>query len=226
MRYLTTFLPAALLVAISGCSDTIDASDKPVELPEAKVDLPPGESKEPRNRSIVLAGGCFWCTEAVFEELDGVKSVVSGYAGGSETDADYRKVAAGKTDHAEAIKIVYDPRKITYAKLLQVFFSVAHDPTQKNRQGPDRGRQYRSAIFYANAEQKRVAAAYIKQLEGAKVFDKPIVTTLEPLGEFYPAEKHHQDFTKRNPWQPYIRRYSIPKVRKVRKAFPKESREE
>jgi len=172
----------------------------------------------------VLAGGCFWCTEAVFEQLEGVNEVVSGYAGGTAETAHYDVVSAGSTDHAEAIQITFDPSRITYGRLLKVFFSVAHDPTQLNRQGPDWGRQYRSAIFYADEEQKRVAEAYITQLQQAKVFAKQIVTQVVPLKKFFPAETYHQDFVKRNPNQPYVVVNARPKVEKVRKQFPSQTK--
>src|SRR5690606_25160999 len=152
----------------------------------------------------VFAGGCFWCTEAVYRDLEGVKKVTSGYAGGTAASANYEAVCSGRTDHAEAIEIVFDPSKTSYGELMKIFFSIAHDPTQLNRQGNDVGRQYRSAIFYADAEQKKTAEAYIAQLTGAKVFDDPIVTTLEPLEKFYPGEAYHQDYARRNPMQPYI----------------------
>jgi len=188
----------------------------PAKFPDPVVDEAPGASGV---RKAVLAGGCFWCTEAVFEQLKGVKSVVSGYAGGRAQTARYDVVSSGRTDHAEAIEITYDPAKISYGKLLKVFFSVAHDPTQLNRQGPDHGRQYRSAVFYSSGEQKKVAEAYIKQLTAAGVFSDPIVTELEPLDKFYPAEEYHQDFVARNPAQGYVRAYALPKVQKTKKAF-------
>ena len=168
----------------------------------------------------MFAGGCFWCTEAVFEELAGVDKVVSGYAGGTAETAKYRVVGEGRTDHAESIEITFDPSRISYGQLLKVFFSVAHDPTQVNRQGPDWGRQYRSAIFFSNAEQKRVADAYIAQLNAAKVFSSPIATQVAPLAKFYVAEDYHQDYVKLNPRQPYVVANSLPKVEKVRKTYP------
>ena len=164
----------------------------------------------------VLAGGCFWCVEAVYLQLDGVRSVKSGYAGGTAETADYDIVCSGRTDHAEAVEVRYDPGKLTYGKLLKVFFSIAHDPTTKDRQGADVGRQYRSAIFYGNEEQRAVAEAYIKQLHAAKVFDKPIVTEVLPLERFYEAETYHQNYAARNPGQPYIMFNALPKVKKVR----------
>jgi methionine-S-sulfoxide reductase len=166
-------------------------------------------------KTAVLAGGCFWCTEAAFEQLDGVMDVTSGYTGGSAETANYRDVCGGDTGHAEAIRIMYDPVKITYEQLLDVFFD-AHDPTQLNRQGNDVGTQYRSAIFYASEEEKRIAEAKIRELTEKRAFSRPIVTKLEPLGEFYPAEDYHQDYARQNPEQPYIQAVSIPKVCKVR----------
>ena len=171
-------------------------------------------------QTAVLAGGCFWGVEAVFEQLAGVKDVVSGYAGGSRSSAIYEVVSTGTTGHAESVKITYDPSKITYGQLLRVFFAVAHDPTQLNRQGPDFGPQYRSAIFYASPEQKTIAEAYIKQLNDAKTFDTRIVTTVVTLQDFYPAESYHQDFMARNPQYPYIVIHDRPKVERLRKEFP------
>jgi methionine-S-sulfoxide reductase len=162
-----------------------------------------------------LAGGCFWCTEAAFEQLDGVLDVTSGYVGGSAETANYRAVCGGDTGHAEAIRITYDPTKISYDKLLDVFFD-AHDPTQLNRQGNDIGTQYRSAIFYASDDEKCAAEAKIRALNEKHAYPRPIVTTLEPLGSFYPAEDYHQDYARLNPDQPYIQAVSIPKVCKVR----------
>jgi len=167
----------------------------------------------------VLAGGCFWCVEAVYQQLDGVSAVTNGYAGGSAADADYDAVCAGATDHAEAVEIAYDPARTSYGQLLKVFFSIAHDPTTKDRQGNDVGRQYRSVIFYADDDQKRVAEAYIAQLEQARVFDRPIVTEVVPLDRFYRAEAYHQDYARRNPLQPYILFTARPKVEKLKKYF-------
>src|SRR5207245_1494222 len=164
----------------------------------------------------ILAGGCFWCVEAVYKNLDGVSSVNSGYAGGSADTADYETVSTGTTDHAESVEVVYDPSRISYGQILKVFFAIAHDPTQLNRQGPDTGRQYRSAIFYADDEQKRVAEAYIDQLNKAHVFDHAIVTEVVPLQAFYQAETYHQDYAARNPLNPYIVFNAQPKVRKLR----------
>jgi peptide-methionine (S)-S-oxide reductase len=167
-------------------------------------------------QTLVLAGGCFWCTEGVFELTPGVTDVVSGYAGDSAGTANYRAVCSGETNHAEVIRITYDPARTSFGKLLKLFFSIAHDPTTLDRQGNDEGRQYRSAIFYANEDQKRVAAAYIKQLNDAKVFMRPIVTTLEPLEKFFEAEEYHQDFVRNNPSHPYIVQAALPKVKKAK----------
>jgi methionine-S-sulfoxide reductase len=173
------------------------------------------ESKSNALATAVFAGGCFWCTEAVFEQLDGVTDVESGYAGGSKETANYERVCDGNTGHAEAIRITYDPRRVSFDRLLDVFFD-GHDPTQLNHQGNDYGTQYRSAIFYADEEQKRAAEAKIKQLTDAKHFSRPIVTTLEPLVEFFSAEAYHQDYARNNPMQPYIQAAAFPKVCKVR----------
>lgn len=187
--------------------------------PDPDLDLPLGEDGSGGERTAVLGGGCFWCTEAVFQALDGVVSVMPGYAGGSAETADYRSVCSGGTDHAEVIEVRFDPARITYGDLLKVFFSVAHDPTELDRQGPDSGRQYRSVVFFADAEQRRVAESYIDQLERAGVFDRPIVTTLEPLEAFYEAEDDHHDYAERHPWQPYIAANAAPKVQKLRRKF-------
>jgi len=189
----------------------------PRQFPDAVADSPLAAT--PTEKSIVMAGGCFWCTEAVFRQLRGVKSVVSGYAGGSAATANYRAVCGGDTGHAEAIEIRYDASQCSLGQLLKIFFSIAHDPTQLDGQGADVGTQYRSAIFFADAEQKRVSEAYIQQLNAAGVFSKPIVTTLEPLETFYPAEDYHQNYAALNPNQPYIAGVSAPKVSKLRENF-------
>ena len=174
----------------------------------------------PGKQTAVLAGGCFWCVEAVFQQIQGVEKVVSGYSGGDAASAHYEIVSTGKTGHAESVQITYDPRKISYGQVLKVFFDVAHNPTQLNRQGPDSGPQYRSAIFYSDPEQKKIAEAYIKQLDEAKVFRSPIVTQVVPLKAFYPAEEHHQNFCNRNPQNPYVRGVAMPKVEKVKQKVP------
>lgn len=185
-----------------------------VESTSEKVPLP-GET-----HVAVLAGGCFWCMDGVFRQLKGVTDVTSGYAGGTKETANYEAVCSHTTDHAEAVRITYDPTKITYAQLLQVFFA-AHDPTTKDRQGNDVGRQYRSAIFYLNDEQKQVAEAYIQQLDATKIFPSPIVTTLEPLkpDAFYPAEDYHQNYVACHLSNPYVRYHALPMVQKVREEF-------
>lgn len=186
------------------------------EFPEPAIDV----KATPGKQTAVLAGGCFWCTEAVFEIIDGVEDVISGYSGGTKETAKYDIVSTGRTGHAEAVLITFDPAKTSYGQLLKIFFSVAHDPTTLNRQGPDVGPQYRSAIFYANEEQKRVAEAYIKQIEEAHVLQKPIVTQIVALDKFYTAEGYHQDYAGRNPMNRYIVNVSDPKVEKLKKLYP------
>ncbi len=188
----------------------------PESVPDPATDVAPSGRAE---EVAVLAGGCFWCVEAVYRQLEGVRSVTSGYAGGTADTADYRTVCTGATDHAEAVEIRYDGARISYGQILKVFFSVAHDPTQRDRQGPDTGRQYRSAIFYADDEQKRVADAYIRQLGSADVFSAPIVTEVTKLDRFYPSEEYHQDYARRHPLEPYILFNARPKVEKVKKYF-------
>ena len=199
--------------AIPGAALAVDRS----KVPDAALDIvaPEGVAES----EAVLAGGCFWCTEAVFQKLDGVVGVTSGYSGGSADTADYDAVCSGATDHAEAIRIRFDPRRIRYGELLKVFFAVAHDPTQVNRQGNDRGRQYRSAIFYADADQKQVAEAYIRQLEAAHVFAEPIATEVVPLETFYDAEAYHQNYATLHPEQSYIAHVAAPKVEKLKATF-------
>ena len=185
---------------------------------------PPASDVAPSNSptaTAVFAGGCFWGVEAVFDHVKGVKDVVSGFAGGSKWTAHYEIVSTGATDHAESVQVTYDPSQITYGKLLQIFFSVAHDPTELNRQGPDDGTQYRSAIFYSSDEQKRVAEAYIAQLDAAKVFGHKIVTKLTPLNNgFYSAEGYHQHYLEHNPREPYIVYNDLPKLHALQKTFP------
>jgi len=178
------------------------------------------------DQTAVFAGGCFWGIEAVFEHVKGVKRAVSGYAGGTSSSATYDEVSAGTTRHAEAVLVTYDPAQVSYATLLSIFFSVAHDPTQLNRQGPDTGPQYRSAIFYNSPEQKRAAEASVAQMTAAKTYRKPIVTQIVPLDKFYEAEAYHQDYAVRNPNQPYIVYNDAPKVEHLRSKFPKLFREQ
>jgi peptide-methionine (S)-S-oxide reductase len=168
----------------------------------------------------VFAGGCFWGVDAVYKHVKGVKRVVSGYAGGDVANPSYEQVSTGDTGHAESVQVIYDPSQVSYGKLLQIFFSVAHDPTQLNRQGPDRGTQYRSAIFYSNAQQQQVAESYIKQLTAAKTFSRPIVTQVAKLHGFYPAEAYHQNYLAEHPNQPYIVINDQPKIAALKKQFP------
>lgn len=170
--------------------------------------------------TITLGGGCFWCTEAVFLSVDGVLGVRSGYAGGTAETADYRSVCSGTTGHAEVIEVRFDPVRLSFGQVLKLFFAVAHDPTERNRQGHDVGTQYRSAIFWADETQRDVAAAYIAQIDAARVFPAPIATTLERLETFFEAEDYHQNYVARNPWQPYVMAIAVPKVRALERHFP------
>src|SRR5450432_392092 len=187
-------------------------------IPAAKLDAALAGS--PGKQTAVFAGGCFWGTQSVFERVKGVVATTAGYAGGSADTATYDQVTTETTGHAESVKVVYDPSKITYGQLLRVFFSVAHDPTQLNRQGPDVGTSYRSAIFYSDDEQKRIATAYIAQLDAAKAFPKPIVTEVTPLKGFYRAEDYHQDYALHNPENPYIMVCDRPKISALKAQFP------
>ncbi|MGB5082352.1 MAG: peptide-methionine (S)-S-oxide reductase MsrA [Burkholderiales bacterium] len=214
LRRLLSILGALPLIALSACTPSGAATP----LPNPVVDTPLATAKG--SETAVLAGGCFWGVEAVFEHVKGVTQVVSGYSGGTKETADYEKVSSGTTGHAESVQITYDPSRITYGQLLKVYFSVAHDATELNRQGPDVGTQYRSAIFYVNDEQERVAQAYIAQLQAAKVFTSPIVTQVVPLKAFYPAETYHQDFIVKNPHQPYVVINDLPKIANLQRQFP------
>ncbi|HTS23500.1 MAG TPA: peptide-methionine (S)-S-oxide reductase MsrA [Casimicrobiaceae bacterium] len=187
-------------------------------LPEPAQDIPAASVKAPQ--TAVFAGGCFWGVEAVFRHTKGVTSAVSGYAGGDAKTAEYETVSTGRTGHAESVQVTYDPAQVSYGELLRVFFSVAHDPTQLNRQGPDWGTQYRSAIFYSNDEQKRVAQAYVAQLTQAKAFSDPIVTQIVPLPAFYPAEAYHQNYLALHRTQPYIVMNDLPKLYQLKEQFP------
>jgi peptide-methionine (S)-S-oxide reductase len=200
---------AVLTLAITAAADS--------RFPDPAVDPKPAA---PGPQIAVLSGGCFWGVEAVFERLNGVSNVVSGYAGGSKATAHYEIVSTGTTGHAESVQISYDPGQISYGTLLKVFFSVAHDPTELNRQGPDEGTQYRSSIFYATPEQKTVAEDYIAQLDAAKIFRRRIVTTVVPLQGFYPAEAYHQHFLDHNRTYPYIVYNDLPKLDHLKKEFP------
>ena len=187
-------------------------------IPNPTVDATISTSKG--EQAMVVAGGCFWGIQAVFQHVKGVVNATSGYSGGAAKTAEYELVSTGETGHAESVKITYDPSQITYGQLLRVFFSVAHDPTQLNRQGPDAGTQYRSVIFYSSDEQKRIAEAYIAQLEKARVFPRPIVTQVVPLNGFYPAEAYHQDYAANHPNNPYIVYNDAPKVAHLHQQFP------
>ncbi|WP_441279508.1 peptide-methionine (S)-S-oxide reductase MsrA [Tardiphaga sp. 172_B4_N1_3] len=191
------------------------AAEEAVIIPAPATDIPAATGIQ----TAVIAGGCFWGVQGVFQHTAGVVNAVSGYAGGSKSSANYTAVSTGSTGHAEAVEIKYDPQKISYGKILQIYFSVAHDPTQLNRQGPDSGTQYRSEIFATTPEQKKVAEAYIAQLNAAKVYKKPIVTKLGMLEAFYPAEAYHQDYLTLHPNQPYIAYNDIPKVENLKKIF-------
>jgi len=194
-----------------------NASPNP-PIPPAKLDAPLAASSG--KQTAVFAGGCFWGTQAVFERVKGVLKTTAGYSGGSAETATYKQVITETTGHAESVEVIYDPAKITYGQLLRIFFSVAHDPTQLNRQGPDVGISYRSAIFYANDEQKRLATAYIAQLDAAKVFPSKIVTEVTPLKAFYRGEDYHQDFALKNPDHPYIQICDLPKIEALKQQFP------
>ncbi|HXJ90202.1 MAG TPA: peptide-methionine (S)-S-oxide reductase MsrA [Candidatus Binatia bacterium] len=204
------------LLGVTACNAKANPAARAV--PAAAVDA--ARASAAGRQTAVLAGGCFWGIQAVFQHVKGVISATSGYAGGSAKTAEYEIVSGGETGHAESVQIVYDPSQITYGELLRIFFSVAHDPTQKDRQGPDEGTQYRSVIFYANDEQKHIAEAYIMQLDQAKVFSRPIVTQVAPLQAFYPAEAYHQNYAALHPNQPYIVFNDAPKVAHLRQVFP------
>ena len=189
-------------------------------LSAARLNATPPDAANGRDKVAVFAGGCFWGVEAVFEHLKGVKSATSGYAGGSVASPSYEQVSSGETGHAESVRVVYDPAEISYEQLLEVFFTVAHDPTQLNRQGPDVGTQYRSVVFYTDDAQKQSAEAYVAKLRAAKTFSAPIVTQITPLRAFYQAEDYHQHYMAQHPYQPYIVFNDAPKVVHLRKAFP------
>jgi len=210
LRLIASFLILAVAGACAAGGKTDPA------LPSPSVDEPLASAQTVEEA--VIAGGCFWGVEAVFRHVKGVQSATSGYSGGAAGSARYPLVSTGSTGHAESVKILYDSSQITYGQILRVFFSVVHDPTELNRQGPDVGSQYRSAVFYGNAEQKRIAEAYIAQLAGS--FSHPIVTQVVPLKAFYPAESYHQDYAARHPNEPYIVFNDAPKIEHLRKRFP------
>jgi len=214
-RLLRSSLAAASLLSLAACSASA-AGRAPIPAANADVAL----AAQPGKAKAVFAGGCFWGTQSVFERVKGVLSTTVGYSGGSAQTATYDQVSSETTGHAESVEVVYDPSKLTYGQLLRIFFSVAHDPTQLNRQGPDVGTSYRSVIFYENADQKRVAEAYIAQLDQAKVFPRPIVTQVTPLQAFYRAEDYHQDYALHHPDNPYILVCDRPKVEALKQQFP------
>ena len=201
----------------SSVGSGLHAAEKPTAVPAPALDNPlaPGALQ-----TAVLAGGCFWGTQGVFEHVKGVHKVLAGYSGGSKSTADYETVSSGTTGHAESIQVQFDPAKISYGEILRVFFSVAHDPTQLNRQGPDFGTQYRSSIFYADPTQEKIARAYIDQLQQSHAFSRAIVTRVDPLQGFYPAEGYHQDYLVHNPHVPYIVYNDLPKIANLKQALP------
>jgi peptide-methionine (S)-S-oxide reductase len=220
LRMRNTFLAAALATVGLSCSASADAVNKPI--PSPAIDVPAAEAHGPQ--VAVLAGGCFWGLQGMFEHVQGVTRVVAGYSGGEKATAHYEMVGTETTGHAESVEITYDPKQVTYGQLLRLFFSVAHDPTELNRQGPDSGPSYRSEIFFSTPAQERVARAYVAQLTKAKVFGAPIVTKIEPLKGFYQAEEYHQDYLVRNPHQPYIVYNDLPKIEALKKAYPQQYR--
>jgi peptide-methionine (S)-S-oxide reductase len=207
---------AALVVTVLQLPVSTSAAEEARVIPAPALDRP----SEAVTEVAVLAGGCFWGVQGVFQHVDGVVNAVSGYVGGAKDTAQYARVGLGNTGHAEAVKITFDPRKISYGRILQIYFSVAHDPTQLDRQGPDIGPQYRSAIFPTSSEQAEVAHAYIAQLAGARAFKAAIVTRIEPDKTFYPAEAYHQDFLTRHPTHPYIVYHDLPKIENLKRLFP------
>ena len=218
---MSQFLYRSVITAFAGVlaiATQTDAAFAASPLPAPAVDIPAASVQGPQ--TAVFAGGCFWGVEAVFRHVKGVSKAVSGYAGGSFKTADYERVSTGSTGHAESVQVTYDPAQVSYGELLRIFFSVAHDPTQLNRQGPDYGTQYRSAIFYVSDEQKRVAQAYIEQLGQAKAYPSPIVTQVVALPAFYAAEAYHQNYLALNPTQPYIVMHDLPKLAQLKQQFP------
>jgi peptide-methionine (S)-S-oxide reductase len=221
--YIGRGIALVVIVGLVGWTAIRALGSRPPEAPKLPFPAPAIDATlaaAKGQQTAVFAGGCFWGVQAVFEHLKGVTSATSGYAGGYVKSPSYETVSMGVTGHAETVSVAYDPSQITYGQLLMVFFSVAHDPTQWNRQGPDTGSQYRSAIFYTSAEQKRIAQAYIAQLDAAKAYSRPIVTKVEPFRGFYPAESYHQDYLKNNPDNPYIVYNDLPKLENLKKDFP------
>jgi peptide-methionine (S)-S-oxide reductase len=217
MRMNTKSLALIAIVAF-GLNCGMHAAEVTREIPAAALDTPAAEAKG--TEVAVVAGGCFWGLQGMFQHVKGVTKVVAGYSGGDRASANYEAVSTETTGHAESVEITFDPKRVTYGQILRLFFSVAHDPTQLNRQGPDRGPSYRSEIFYANATQEKIARAYVEQLTKANVFSSPIVTKIEPLKAFYAAEDYHQDYLIRNPTQPYIVFNDLPKIAALKATYP------
>ncbi len=215
-RFVTLFIAAAV-TGFSACG-LAGKDAQTVQLPDPAVDAPLAKTRG--QQTAVLAGGCFWGIQLVYQHVKGVTSATSGYSGGSTNNAHYALVSTGTTGHAESVKITYDPSQISYGQLLKIYFSVAHDPTQLNRQGPDVGTQYRSAVFYTDGEQQRIAQAYINQLQSAKVYSQPIATKVVALSAFYPAEEYHQDYATHHPHEPYIMFNDLPKLANFKVTFP------
>ena len=217
----------AMVVLLSAAAGTAlsRASSNDFHVVPAFAAIAPA-ARDATTEEAVIAGGCFWGVQGVFQHIKGVTNAVSGYAGGAQASAKYREVGSGETGHAEAVRITFDPRQISYARILQIYFSVAHNPTELNRQGPDSGTQYRSAVFPVNPDQARIAKAYISQLDRAKVFNSPIATTIEPAKAFYTAEDYHQDYLTLHPSEPYIMFNDLPKVDALKRMFPEQYRAE
>jgi len=207
----------AVVLLIGGRKMAVAADTRKAPIPAPALDE---KKTTASNETAVFAGGCFWGVQSVFQRVKGVTATTAGYSGGTASSANYGMVSAGLTDHAEAVKVVFDPSKVSYGTLLRIFFSVVHDPTQLNRQGNDVGRSYRSAIFYTTPEQQKIAAAYIEQLDAAQVFPKKIVTQLGPLEAFYDGEEYHQDYAEKNPHNPYIMVCDVPKIAGLQQQFP------
>jgi peptide-methionine (S)-S-oxide reductase len=207
----------AIVLGVFLLRSPLFGAEAPVIIPPPAIDNPKAAGPD---QTAVLAGGCFWGIQGVYQHVRGVKKVLAGYAGGDKSTAQYEVVSSGRTGHAESVKITFDPAVISYGQLLQIAFSVAHDPTQLNQQYPDVGTQYRSSIFFADEDQKRIAETYISQLDQAHVFARPIVTRVDPLKGFYAAENYHQDYLIHNPTQPYIAMYDVPKIENLRRTFP------
>jgi peptide-methionine (S)-S-oxide reductase len=218
IRFLAKYIPVFAMALPFGRGASCDSSSGIAAIPDPLVDNPLASAKG--QETAVVAGGCFWGIQSVFEHLRGVIHATSGYSGGAANTAQYEKVCSGRTGHAEAVQVVFDPSQISFGQILKVFFSVAHDPTELNRQGPDVGTQYRSAIFHVSEDQKRISEAFVKQIDGAKIFAKPIATQIVPLDAFYPAEEYHQGYADLHPENMYIVINDYPKVENLKKKFP------